>query len=169
MAANTTPAQLGEARITEVSRLYRQGIVAGLLGASTIAIWFLIVDLFYGRPFYTPSMLGAALFRAGTGLASPASFELVLMFTWVHGLVFMIIGAAASRLLGLAEHNANIGFGILLFFVIFMYGFIVFGMIFAEPLVQALSWTAILIGNLLAATAMGLYFWRCHPHLKILP
>jgi hypothetical protein len=170
---STTSSPLPEARGSEASRLYQQGIVAGLLGAATIAVWFLIVDLYYGRPFYTPTVLGAALFKAGAGLASPeslqASSELVLMFTWIHGLVFMIIGAAASRMLGLAEQNPNVGFGILLFFVIFMYGFLVIAMLFAEPVLQALSWSAILIGNLLAAVAMGAYFRRCHPDLKILP
>lgn len=173
MPTHTATSPVSETRASGVSRLDQQGIVAGLLGAGTIALWFLIVDLFSGRPFYTPTALGAALFHSGTGLASPDSLQvspqLVLMFTWVHVLVFMIIGGAASRLLGLAERNANVGFGILLFFVIFMYGFIIMAMLFAEPVLQALDMPAILIGNLLAAAAMGSYFWRCHPNLKILP
>jgi len=173
MLAHTTTTALPEAPARKISRLYQQGIIAGLLGAATIAMWFLIVDLVSGRPFFTPTALGAALFRGGAGLSAPesleASFELVLMFTWVHGLVFMILGGAASRLLELAENNANLGFGILLFFVLFMYGFIVAAMLFAEPVLHALSMPAILIGNLLAAAAMGVYFRRCHPHLKILP
>jgi hypothetical protein len=73
------------------SNIYEEGIVAGLLGAATIAIWFFIVDVIQGRPFYTPTVLGTALFRGRTGLSSPeslpASFELVLWFTWVHVLV----------------------------------------------------------------------------------
>jgi len=176
MSASTSPTPLSpvtDTRSSEASRLYQQGIIAGLLGAATIAAWFFVVDLWSGRPFFTPTALGAALFRSGAGLASPgsleASAELILMFTWVHLLVFMVIGGVASRLLGLAEHNANVGFGILLFFVIFMYGFIVTAMIFAQPVLQALSTPAILIGNLLAAAVMGAYFRRCHPHLRILP
>jgi hypothetical protein len=34
---------------------------------------------------------------------------------------------------------------------------------------QAISWPSILIGNLLAAAAMGLVFWRRHPRLVIRP
>jgi hypothetical protein len=155
------------------SNIYKEGIVAGLLGAATIAIWFFIVDVIQGRPFYTPTVLGTALFRGRTGLSSPeslpASFELVLWFTWVHVLVFVVIGGVAAGLLRLAERDPNFGFGILLFLVVFMFGFIGVSMVFAEEVLQALAWPAILIGNLLAAGAMAWYFWRRHPQLTIWP
>src|SRR2546426_5514736 len=103
-------------RSSDLSNIYQEGIVAGLCGAATIAVWFLILDLFTGRPLYTPTVLGTMLFRGGLGLDDPAtlqpSAEMVLMFTWVHGLAFLILGGIASRLLGLAEKNPNYGFGI---------------------------------------------------------
>jgi len=87
----------------------------------------------------------------------------------VHGLVFCLIGGVASRLLALAERNLNLGFGVLLLFVIFEFGFVGAAFIFAEPVLHALTWPAILIGNLLAAAAMAGYFWRRHPNLTIEP
>lgn len=157
----------------EISQLYLEGIVAGIIGAATIAIWFLILDIMNGRPLYTPTVLGTALFRRGEGLASPeslqVSLEMVLMYTWVHGLAFCVIGGVASRLLALAEKNLNFGFGILLFFVVFEFGFVVAASVFAEPVFRALAWQAVLLGNLLAAAAMGGYFWRRHPNLAIKP
>ena len=33
----------------------REAIVTGLLGAATIMIWFLILDVVNGRPLYTPT------------------------------------------------------------------------------------------------------------------
>ena len=157
----------------EVSKIYEEGIVAGLIGAATIAIWFLILDAIEGRPFYTPTVLGTALFRGGAGLTSPenlpASFELVLWFTWVHVLVFIVIGGAASGLLRLAARDPNFGFGIVLFLVIFMFGFIGVSLVFAEEVLHALAWPTILIGNLLAAGTMAWYFWRRHPQLAIWP
>src|SRR5437867_3281646 len=45
-----------------------EGLVAGLIGAATIAVWFFILDLLKGRPFYTPSVLGTVVFR---GLTNP--------------------------------------------------------------------------------------------------
>src|SRR5262245_22335347 len=97
----------------EVSGLYTEGLLAGLGGAATIALWFLILDTVRGRPFYTPTVLGTALFHGGSGLenpdALPTSFETVMSFTWVHILVFLVIGVAASRLIALAERNPSFG------------------------------------------------------------
>jgi hypothetical protein len=157
----------------DTSKIYEEGIVAGLIGAATIAIWFLILDTVAGRPLYTPTVLGTALFRGGSGLTAPESlrpsFELVLWFSWVHVLVFVVIGGAAAGLLRLAERDPNFGFGILFFLVVFMFGFIGGSLVFAEEVFHALAWPTILIGNLLAAGAMAWYFWRRHPHLTIWP
>src|SRR5207344_163340 len=112
------PASTGVAtRVTGLSNLYQEGLTAGLLGAATIAIWFLLVDTVSGRPLYTPTLLGTALFRGGAGLDSPEtlpiSFDMVLVFTWIHLLIFGIIGGIASHLLALAERQPNLGFGII--------------------------------------------------------
>jgi hypothetical protein len=156
----------------ESSRTYSEGIAAGVLGAATIAVWFFILDLYYGRPFYTPNTLGTALFRSGTvsdPTTAPVSLEMVLYYTWVHALVFCAIGAVASKLLSLAERDVNFGFGIVLLFVVFEFGFIAAAMVFFEPILHALAWPAVLVGNFLAAGAMALYFWRHHPMLRIAP
>ena len=158
---------------SEVSQRYLEGIVAGVIGAATIAIWFLILDAIYARPLYTPTVLGTALFRHGEGLSSPGnlpiSLEMTWMYTWVHGLAFCVIGVIASRLLILAEQNPNVGFGILLFFVLFEFGFVATATVFAEPVLHALTWPAILVGNLLAVASMAGYFWRRHSDLTVRP
>jgi len=161
------------AREGELSRVYGEGITGGLLGAATIAVWFLIIDVLDGRPFYTPTVLGTALFRGGAGLDHPdtlaPSFEMVLCFTWVHALAFAAIGGVVARLLAFAERTPNVGFGFVLLFVVFEFGFIGVALALAEPLLRALTWPAVLVGNLLAATAMAAYLWRRHPHLTIQP
>ena len=163
---------LATSRSAETSHLAEEGIVAGLIGAATVALWFLILDTIQGRPLYTPSVLGTAVFRPAA-LAHlehvPVSFESALMFTWVHALVFAALGGAAAQLLGLAEKNPSYGFGIVLLFVVLMFGFLVAAMLFAEGVLRAIAWPAILIGNVLAAGAMAVYFRRRHPDLTILP
>lgn len=158
---------------SSLSRTYQEGIVAGLLGAATIAVWFFVIDFISGHPFYTPNVLGTALFRRGAGLDQPQmlpiSFEMVLVYTWVHGMLFCAIGGLGSKLLELAERNVNAGFGILLLFVIFEFGFVGAAFLFAEPILHALTWPAVLIGNLLAAAAMAAYFWRHHASMTIRP
>jgi len=158
---------------SEVSGVHTEGLLAGLGGAATIALWFLVLDTFRGRPFYTPTVLGTALFHGGSGLENPASlptsFETVMSFTWVHVLVFLLIGVAASRLIGLAERNPSFGFGIVLLFVFFECAFVLVTMVFAEPVLHALAWPEVLVGNLLAAATMTAMFWRRHPRLGIRP
>jgi hypothetical protein len=118
-------------------------------------------------------VLGTALFRSHGGLDATESlrisFEMVVMYSWVHGLAFCVIGGLASKLLDLAERNLNLGFGILLFFVVFEFGLVVGIFIFAEPMLDALAWPAILVGNLLAAGTMAIYFRHHHPSFAIRP
>jgi hypothetical protein len=162
---STTP----EARTTA---LYQEGLIAGLVGAATVALCFLIVDSIGGRPLYTPTVLGTALFRRGAPIPLTEvlpDLEMVLMFTWVHGLLFVAIGGIVARLLALAERQPNLGFGILMLFVFFEFGFIVAAMVFAEPILRALAWPAVLVANMLAAVTMGGYFWVRHPNLRVQP
>ena len=154
----------------DVTKLYQEGLVAGLVGAATVALWFLVVDTIQGRPFYTPTVLGAALF--GRGAPWPDGLPdlgMVLMFTWVHGLAFVVIGGVVSRLLTLAEQQPSLGFGVLMLFVFFEFGFIAAAMLFAAPVLRALAWPLILVANLLAAATMGGYFWLRHPNLRVQP
>ena len=153
--------------------VYTEGLLAGVAGAATIAGWFLLLDTIAGRPLYTPSVLGTALVRGGAAIAAPdtlpVDMEMVVNFTWMHVLAFLVIGLAASKLLEQAERDPNLGFGILLLFVVFEFGFIAVFSIVAGEVLQVISLPSILVGNLLAAAAMGLVFWRRHPRLVIRP
>jgi hypothetical protein len=157
----------------DTARLYREGMIAGIIGALTIALWFLVLDTLFGRPLWTPTVLGTVLFRGSAGLATPelltVSTEMVLMFTWVHALVFVALGGLVARLLRHVEQHPSSGFGILLLFVIFQFGFIVAATIFAAPVLRLLSPWSILVANLLAAAAMIAYFRGCYPGLRVDP
>jgi len=174
------PAQSAATRPVEIERrapvpttVYLEGIRAGLVGATIIAVWFLIVDTIAGRPFYTPAVLGAALFQGEAAIRGSApivpSLELVAGFTWVHYLVFLLIGVGAAQLMALAERNPSVGFGIVLFFAVFEFGFLIASMVFADSVMQRLAWPAVVVGNLLAAIGMGWVLWRAHRQLAIEP
>jgi hypothetical protein len=157
----------------DTTRVYQEGIIAGIVGALTVALWFLVLDVAHGRPFYTPTVLGTALFGRGVWPATlealPASFEMVAMFTWVHLLAFAVIGVIVARLIAMAEQNPSLGFGFVLLFVILEACFTVAMMIVAAPVLRALTWSAILVANLLAAGAMAGYFWFRHPTMRMQP
>ena len=52
------------------SRYLREGIIAGLIAAAIVAVWFLIYDAARGQPFRTPALLGAA---AVQGMRDPGA------------------------------------------------------------------------------------------------
>jgi len=155
---------------SDTQALYQEGIIAGILAAAAVAVWFLIVDSLAGRPFYTPAVLGTALFGRGAGLEHvTVSLDTVAMFTWVHGLAFAALGGIAARLLAVAERNPGLGFGIVLFFVIFQCGFTT-AMAFVAPAVfSVLGWASIFVANLLAAATMVIYFRLRHPNITVRP
>src|SRR5438552_17052421 len=156
----------------DAARLYQEGMLTGVIGAATVALWFLLLDTASGHPLYTPTVLGTAIFRHGA-LASPetlsVSLEMVGMFTWIHMLVFAALGGIASRLLGMVERNPSWGFGLLLFAVVFEFGFVAAALVFAAPVLRLIPWPSVLVANLLAAGAMSAYFWRRHPRLVVRP
>jgi len=147
-------------------------MTAGVIGAATVALWFLLLDSVSGHPLYTPTVLGTAIFRRAA-LATPetlsVSLEMVGMFTWIHVLIFAALGGVASRLLAMVERNPSWGFGLLLFFVVFEFGFVAAAALLASPILRVIPWPSVLGANLLAAAAMSAYFWRRHPHLVVSP
>lgn len=149
------------------------GIIAGVIGAAILAGWFLMIDTLHGRPLYTPSMLGSVLFRSNHAPSElkdfAVSIELTITYTWIHFLAFGVLGGLASRLLWYAESHANLGFAILLLFVILAFGFLGVTFLLAEPVLGLLTWPVVLVGNLLAAAGMATYLSYRHRTMTILP
>ncbi len=156
----------------DAARLYQEGMIAGVIGAATVALWFLLLDTAAGHPLYTPTVLGTAIFRHAA-LASPetlsVSLEMVGMFTWIHVLIFAALGGIVSRLLAMVERNPSWGFGLLLLFVVFEFGFVATAALLAAPILRVIPWPSVLAANVLAAAAMSAYFWRRHPRLVVSP
>jgi hypothetical protein len=146
---------------------YLDGLIAGIIGAAIVAIWFLFLDTVSGLPFYAPTVLGSALFQGAEDLASiegvPVSFKLTLMYTWVHGLGFVVLGEIAAYFLLLTGKNPNFGFFLLLF-VSLEFGFVGVALLFAEPVLHELAWPTVLVGNLQAAAGMVVYLRLRHPN-----
>ena len=145
------------------SRAVREGIIGGLLGAAAVALWFLAYDAVAGVPLRTPALLGAALFH---GLRDPSALvitvPLVLQYTIVHGVAFMVFGIATAGLLMLADRDPRLLFGFFMLFCCFEVFFAALVAILAEWLLETVPWWTILAGNLLAALVMLGFFFREH-------
>ncbi len=141
----------------------REGVVAGLIGAALVAVWFLIFDALQGRPFYTPALLGAGVFER---LRDPSLLEIklgvILGYTVLHGAAFLAFGILCAILIVAAEREPSLTWAFVALFASFEVFFLVVDRLFAESLLGALVWWAILVGNLLAAAGMLGYFFLGH-------
>jgi len=141
----------------------KEGIVAGLIGASVVAMWFLLLDVARGRPLFTPGLLGAAVFQ---GLTDPSTLRIttgpVLGYTILHGLAFIAFGVVAASIMAVSEREPALFVGFVILFACFEVFF--FGVVGAlgRSMLGALVWWAILVGNLLASVAMLWYLVRAH-------
>src|SRR2546422_1013637 len=83
----------------QLTRILREGFMAGLIGAAAVALCSLGADVIAGRLFSTPAMLGSAVFW---GVHDPAqvviAFSRVLPYTMIHVCAFIIVGTVAGAL-----------------------------------------------------------------------
>ena len=146
--------------------LLREGAIAGLIGGTGIVVWFFIIDLIAGAPFNTPSVLGHAVLSVilPGGVSTAAA---VVFYTILHYLVFLAGGVLAALFVYIAAREPSIVLGFVLLFAAFEIGF--YGWVAllqqSSPL-GSLAWYNVLIGNLIAALAMGTYLWKRHPSLS---
>lgn len=162
----TEPGVTGFLDFLRAHRTTRLGITAGLIGAFTVAGWFLVVDVVAREPFFTPAALGSLLFRGGGGLEDVVvGVGPVLGYSFVHFTFFILFGVMLSGLTEQVRRFPPLAFGLLILFVVFEVFFITLVAILGRWMLQELAWWSILIGNMLAAVTMGTYMWRAHPEL----
>ena len=146
------------------TQVLEDGFFAGMIGAGLVAGWYLVLDLLAQRPFYTPSMLGAVLFRGATDpTVVPIQPELVAWYTAVHFFAFLAVGFVASWFAVQFERFPTVGVAILFLFVIFQTGFFVFAFTIGRAILGTLGLWTIAVANLLAAASMSVYLLRRHP------
>ncbi len=145
------------------SRYLREGIIAGIIGAAIVAVWFLIYDAARGRPFRTPALLGAAAFQGVHDPAGvPTAAHLVVQYTVLHGVVFAMIGVLIAYLIVSAQRQPS---RLLLIFIVLMCFEVFFLAVvtwLAHPVLNELTWWSILLANALAAAGMLVYFFVGH-------
>ncbi len=153
--------------ILSKNRVFKEGAIAGLVGAWTVAMWFFMVDMGRGQPFFTPGALGSALFFGSTDPTDVSiSVATVAGFSIIHLGIFFALGFVAAAIAGYAEDTPPLLIGALMLFLAFTAFFMGLMALSAEFLLSALAWWAVMVGNVLATVAMGSYLWIKHPKLR---
>ncbi len=137
------------------------GLMTGLVGAATVAMWFLAVDLFAGSPFRTPTLLGSALVL---GAESPEEAQLngavIIGYSLLHLVIFAGVGIAFVWLTHRIRSTPDFAvraLGALLFLEALFLG--TAGMA-SDWVVDELGWVMVLVANMLAVAGMGGWIWR---------
>ena len=139
------------------------GVIAGFFGAAIVAIWFLFMDTVTRLPLYTPTVLGEGLLLGEQSLRSTTgelvSLKLTVMYSGIHGLVFMVLGMIAAYLLLLSKRKLHLGILLIALFAVLELGFVGTAFVVAKPVLDELAWPIVLTGNFLAAAGMACYLW----------
>lgn len=147
--------------------IVRDGIVAGILGATAVALWFLGIDSLYAHPLATPTALGRGLLRLFGPPGGEGMMTFVVAYTIFHYIAFILAGLLFSIVVYWAQSSPTVLAGAMMLFVAFEIGFYGLSAALQEsPFLGALGWGAVATGNLIAALVMGGYMWRTHPELK---
>ena len=144
----------------EVSWILR-GLVTGVVGASAVAVFFLIQDLLRGQPFWTPSALGSALIL-GRSVApgDPVQPSLVVAYSAAHATVFIAAGLfAAFALADASVRQVRKGALTIMMagtlFTAFAIAFLLFAAVFGSQVAIQLGAGNVAFSNLAAAAAMA--------------
>lgn len=146
------------------NRVAREGISAGLIGATAIAVWFAILDATRGELLATPVMLGnslGSLFLQGDTPSRAAAF---VGYTLFHFALFLVIGYVFSWIVNSAEKVPSSFIGFAGLFVVFEVGWIGWTSVLAQGFGE-ITWLQVFFANLIASGAMGAYMWKQHPSL----
>ncbi len=148
-------------------KVLAHGIIAGVIGATAVAVWFLVLDAIRGRILFTPAALGSTVFHGAT---SPAQVSMgagtIVGYTLLHYAAFILVGLVAAAIFRASEESPPLVLGLVLLFVVSETLFVGLVALLASWLLGALVWWAVAIGNVIAAAAMAIYLWYSHPRLR---
>jgi hypothetical protein len=145
----------------------REGVLAGILSATAIAVWLAVVDIIAAHPFFTPEVMGRGLLGIFGHRTGDSPMLYVAVYTVFHYAVFAILGIIVATLVHAARRTPGVLAGFLISFVIFEMGFYgLASLLSVNSDLQGLAWYQIGAANLLAAFVMLYFMWIRHPELK---
>ncbi len=142
----------------------QEALFAGLLGGSAVALFFLVVDVLDGQPYFTPSLIGSVLFQgAAAEDVTGVSLDAVASFSVLHVLAFTALGGAVSFLVHEVElHSRHPVMVLLVVFAIIEASFFLVAPLAMPGVLARLGMVHVGAANLLAAGTMALFFVLTH-------
>lgn len=135
-----------------------RGLVAGLLAATAIVAFFLVVDLARGEALWTPSFLARVML--GEEGAGPGA---VGLYTVLHYAVFVAVGVATAWVLERLRTPATLLLGAVLGFLLFDAVFYGGVLVAGVDIVNVIGWPSFLAANLIGGIVLVTYLSRTSP------
>ncbi len=147
--------------------IIREGLIAGILGAAVVALFYLGVDLARGIPFLTPSVLGeVVVLRQAHPVVTSADMGAVAAYTVVHVVAFTAFGLILAGLVRRSETSSLARYGAfqaLIAFEILFFGLLA---VASEGTRGLFPIWSVLAANTLAGVVMAVWLWRRHPRVS---
>ncbi|HEY6093075.1 MAG TPA: hypothetical protein VIV83_13860 [Gemmatimonadales bacterium] len=143
---------------------FKRGAVAGLLGASVAAIWFLLLDVIAGHPVRTPAAIGSALLFGRSTIDTSAS--VVVPYYVFHFAAFLVAGLLFTWITERIERRPSFMFFALLFVILGEAIALANFTTYAQWGLGSLGVVSVTIANVLSIAVMAWYIWSTHPRLR---
>jgi hypothetical protein len=155
--------------MTQANRVVREGVVVGLIGTATVALFYAVFDALAARGLlFTPNLLGRVVFdglRDPSVLVGPVAMEptAIVLYSLLHLVTSLAIGLVVAWLVSQLEGPpAQARLAALL--IIAGFFVTIFGIGLAmSPVKAVLPWWSVVVANVLAVVVGGAYVVRRHP------
>ncbi|MGH7674439.1 MAG: hypothetical protein ACREMV_04130 [Gemmatimonadales bacterium] len=131
-----------------------QGFMGGVVAAMVVAAWFLFTDLAAGRAFFTPTMLGAALFNRE--VAAP-TFGLLAAYSILHFGVFALLGTTMAFVIAPIEAPPRLLLGVVFGLVVLDAVFYAALLLTGVEVLVIVPWYHVLAANIVSGVALMWY------------
>ena len=143
------------------------GAMAGAIGASVIALFFLLIDTARHEPFFTPSVMASALLRgASPAQGAAVDLSMVAAYSLLHAAAFIGVGVLAAWATAMRHASVATFTLAIALFASLEAGFLVTCIAVDRSLLDVVGVAPATVGNLLAAIGMAAYLHRW-PHDSI--
>lgn len=138
----------------------------GLIGATAIWLWLLVVDVIAGAPLHTSGVLGRELLGIIWPTLHTSLLAGVLAFTLVHYALWLLLGKLVVRTIAADARSPGILLGATVILILLQLLFVGITQIFNETVLRRHAWPALFGGNVIGFLVAGAYLVRRHPELR---
>ena len=141
------------------------GLYAGGIGASVVALWFLAVDAVTREPLFTPSLVAGVLLRGAEASPElPVDLGLVAAYTMIHAFLFVAFGMALDFVVSRLRETPDLPVIAVASFVVMELGFVAAMRMAVPGVAEVIGHGYIAAGNVFAAIGMATWLHRFALH-----